>query len=266
MRAVSVKAAASGETVAKTPATETAAPPEPEATPQVEPQPAPIDAVGELRRAADVKDATVAARKAIVAVLIARGSSEDLVEADTRLRALAGVKGISAQWLRLQRASIADAGGELADLEGAAREAWLAALRDLPLEARGIHATDGESKDGAFSKRESISYRPDGYVSVAFEARYFGLKEHDDRFDYAFRVAARLLKEDGSAVADFNPPAHTYKGMLDYPAHRFAWFEFVLNQRLPRDLAAGNYTVELTLSDEMGKPISARITLDIRVR
>jgi hypothetical protein len=31
------------------------------------------------------------------------------------------------------------------------------------------------------------------------------------------------------------------------------WFVFQLQARLPRDLPAGNYTIELTVRDEMGK-------------
>jgi hypothetical protein len=160
------------------------------ATPPPEPEVPPCP-VALLREAAE--DDPAAARM-LVAALIADGSPAALAEAEQRLP---GVQAPPA-WTAAMRAAIAGLAGEHAELAGAARAMHLEALRLLPLEVGTIHISDDL---GGVSPRDSISFRPDEYVSLAFEARHFGVRECDDgRWDWQVQAAARLLDAEGRPV------------------------------------------------------------------
>ena len=259
--------------VSEVPIEEEPAPASPEPLPEATADaPSLAKGLASLRAAADAEGATVAARKALVGALISEASGPSLVEAEGRLDQLKALAGVSRLWVALMRAAIAEAGGEPIELESSAREAWIASLRELPLEAGGAYVTNGElDGKGRFERRESISFRPDDYVSVSFEIRHQGFTDGEDaagRFGFSFHVEARLLDEKGERVQDFSPPDHTYRGTLAHPGNLWTRFEFLLNRRLPLDLAAGNYRVELTLTDRQGKERlgGQTVTIDIRVR
>lgn len=235
-------------------------------------QPQPEESLGRsleaLRQAAETSRGQAELR-ALVGALIGRGDAASLAEAEALLASLEARGEVSPQWVRLMRASLAAAGGENLELAGLARAAWLDALAALPPELGRVRPSSGERlPDGSFGERGSAGYQPDDYVALAFEARHFGVAEKTGRFAYDFKVDARLYDGKGAEVESFRPPAFNYRGQLDYPAERFGWFEFVLQQRLPRELAPGVYTVEIGLTDALAKGGWGRVTarLEIHIR
>lgn len=222
-----------------------------------------------LRQAADLHRGGHTEQRALVGALIGRGDAASLAEAEALLAAMEAKGGFNPQWMRLMRAALAAAGGENLELAGLARASWLDALAALPPEVGRVLASSGERRaDGSFGERGSVAYQPDDYVALAFEAKCLGVTENAGRFAYDFKVDARLLDSKGIEVESFRPPAFSYRGQLDYPADRFSWFEFVLQQRLPRELAPGIYTVEIGLTDAQSKGVWGRVTakLEIHVR
>lgn len=232
----------------------------------------PADALADLRAAAAGKDAPTAALKALAGALIGRGDAESLREAEQVLAALQGRPDVSARWLSLMRAAVAEAGGADAEVEAHARAALAATLAALPVEVGTCHIAEDL---GGVEPRESISFRPDDYVSVALQARCFGVTARPDgRWDYRLELSARLLDEQGNVVSGFAPPAAEYRpgfascAPVDHPGDRWTWFVFFIEQRLPLDLKAGNYVLEVTLRDKCGKEQLGDVTrrLDLRVR
>jgi hypothetical protein len=221
-----------------------------------------------LREQADAEGATERDKRVIIAALIADASPESLTEAEKRLETC----GAPANWQTLMRAAIAEAAGEHADLSRELNDLRLRALAALPPELGGCRISDDL---GGTDERASISFRPDEYLSVAFELRHFGVAARDDgRWDWKVSVSARLLDEQGNEVAGFKPPGHTYESTAQgcapasHPGDRFTWFVYQLKARLPRDLKAGNYTVEVSVKDALNKQGFGAVTrqLEIRVR
>lgn len=228
-------------------------------------------ALAVLRAEADEKKAPTSAVKSLIAALIASGKGELIDEAETRLDKIDGTEGYGQAWVRLQRAGIAEAIGDFTELEEHTKEAWREALKLLPMETGRCFIADDVEVNTA---RDSISFRPEDYVIVAFELRYFGVVSEEKGYKYDIEVSAKLLDEDGKRVKGFIPPKARYGpgqkfgGHIDHPAERWIWFEYQLKQFLPRDLKAGNYIVEVTIKDlggkgELGDNVQR---LDIRVR
>ncbi|MCF6227977.1 MAG: hypothetical protein L3J82_04810 [Planctomycetes bacterium] len=228
-------------------------------------------ALAVLRAEADEKKAPTSAVKSLIAALIASGKGELIDEAETRLDKIDGTEGYGQAWVRLQRAGIAEAIGDFTELEEHTKEAWREALKLLPMETGRCFIADDVELNTA---RDSISFRPEDYVIVAFELRYFGVVGEEKGYKYDIEVSAKLLDEDGKRVKGFIPPKARYGpgqkfgGYIDHPAERWIWFEYQLKQFLPRDLKAGNYIVEVTIKDlggkgELGDNVQR---LDIRVR
>ncbi|MEE9311396.1 MAG: hypothetical protein V3V10_03180 [Planctomycetota bacterium] len=237
----------------------------------IEPAAASPHALAVLHAEAEVKDAPASAVKSLIAALIASGKGEFIDEAETRLDKIDGTEGYGQAWIRLQRAGIAEAIGDFTELEEHTKEAWREALKLLPMETGRCFIADDVEANTA---RDSISFRPEDYVIVAFELRYFGVVSEEKGYRYDIEVSAKLLDEDGKRVKGFIPPKARYGpgqkfgGYIDHPAERWIWFEYQLKQFLPRDLKAGNYIVEVTIKDlggkgELGDNVQR---LDIRVR
>lgn len=249
---------------------------QPEASEPTNPAPATTTAASPhalavLRAEADAKKPRPAAVRTLIAALIASGKADLIDEAETRLDKIDGTEGFGAAWLRLQRAGIAEAIGDFTELEAHTKEAWREALKLLPMETGRCFIADDVEVNTA---RDSISFRPEDYVIVAFELRYFGVTGEEKGYKYNIEVSAKLLDEDGNKVKGFLPPKAGYGpgqkfgSHIDHPAERWVWFEYQLKQFLPRDLKAGNYIVEITINDlggkgELGDSVQR---LDIRVR
>ncbi|MCC6464866.1 MAG: hypothetical protein IT463_05945 [Planctomycetes bacterium] len=248
------------------------APGQPGAEVETPASPGVSDTLAALREAAAAKDAPSATIKALVGALVGQGDADSLREAERLMSTLQGRPDVSERWLSLTRAALAEAAGADAEVETHARAALAATLDALPVEVGTCHVSDDL---GGVDARESISFRPDDYVSVALQARCFGVAARPDgRWDYRLELSARLLDEQGKAVSGFAPPAAEYRpgfascAPLDHPGDRWTWFVFFIEQRLPMDLKAGNYVLEITLKDRTGKERLGDVSrrLDLRVR
>jgi len=220
-----------------------------------------------LREAADEPDAPAPTKRMLIAALIARATPEALAEAEQRLNDLGNAP---AAWVAAMRVAIAGLAGESAELASRSRRMYHDALAALPPEVGAVHVSDDF---GGVDARHSISFRPDEYVSVAFELRHFGVRERDDgMWDWQVRASARLLDEDGVPVPGFAPPPFTYSPQkpgsnpASHPGDRWTWFVYLLEARLPRDLAAGNYTIELSVTDAMGKEHHGAVVRHVEIR